>query len=363
MDFLKEFEKTVSKLDGVTGQSGPPTFWYSSGNYVLNKITSGSFYNCVPQSRILALCGNSGSGKSFIATNLMVAAQLAGAFNFVIDSENALDDDFVGKIGVDVTNKYLYKSVTTIAEVSALVSAFVKGYKKQYAGDLLNAQPVHITIDSLDMLLTETEESNYDSGVTKGDMGQRAKQLKAMLRTFVQSIKGTNITMVVTSQVYANQDLKNGEGLWIVNSAIKYSMSQIILITKLKLKDKDDAKIISGIRMRCEGYKTRFTKPFQKVEIEVPYETGMDPLSGLLDIAVTAGIVKQGGAWYTIKSTDQKFQRKNLREYVETILSELEVSNTYLMNESSEEENEVEKLASALRDEKYSKTVKSDDTD
>lgn len=353
MNFLKEFEKTASKIEGVTGQSGPPRFWYSSGNFVLNKITSGSFHHCVPQSRILALCGNSGSGKSFIATNLMVNAQNIGAFNFVIDSENALDDDFVGKIGLDVTTDYLYKSVTTIFEVSRLVSAFVKGYKKEFGDDMENGRLVHITIDSLDMLLTETEEDNYEKGVTKGDMGQRAKQLKAMLRTFVQSIKGTNITMVVTSQVYANQDLKNGEGLWIVNSAIKYAMSQIILITKLKLKDKDDAKLITGIRMRCEGYKTRFTKPFQKVEIEVPYETGMDPLSGLLDTAVNAGIVKQAGAWYTLISTEEKFQRKKLADFKDTILDDLESKNTFLLNDSSDEDTEVGKLASVMRDEKY----------
>lgn len=60
MDFLKDFEKTASKMDGVTGNSAPPTYWYSSGNYVLNKIMSGSFYGCVPQSRIVAICGPSG---------------------------------------------------------------------------------------------------------------------------------------------------------------------------------------------------------------------------------------------------------------------------------------------------------------
>lgn len=519
MDFLKDFEKAISKMDGVTGESAAPSYWFSSGNYMLNKITSGSYYNCVPQSRITNLSGSSGclteyedvrvyvmrtkdydrqvaidpsedfkcspwvllteedkdkelefcnsdssflehvehnltliniktlidvhakdyvlidtpdgvqtmndffiktfkpcvyvsttnhdiecserhllqtdygwilskdltlgislltqtgyepvlnisslenqdvydfevahtnhrywsgngisshnSGKSFIACNIIANAQKAGAFNLVIDSENALDDEFVTKIGVDTTDKYLYKSVTTIQEVTKLVSAFLKGYKKENAHDMLAGPKVHITIDSLDMLNTDTEISNFDKGDTKGDFGGRAKMLKAMLRTFVQSIKGTNITMVTTTQVYANQDILNGEGKWIVNSAVKYAMSQIILIDKAKLKDKNDPKNITGIRMRCEGYKTRFTKPFQKVEIHVPYESGMDPLSGLLDSAVASGIVKQGGAWYTLISTDEKFQSKNLDKFTDKILQDLE--GNFIVVEEDLVENE-----------------------
>ena len=51
-------------------------------------------------------------------------------------------------------------------------------------------------------------------------------------------------------------------------NAIRYSLSQILLITKLKLKD-DKESAVSGIRMKVEGFKTRFTKPFQKVTVEV----------------------------------------------------------------------------------------------
>lgn len=355
MDFLKDFEKMVDKMDGVTGTSLPPQYWYSSGNHVLNKIMSGSYYSCAPQGRILALAGPSGGGKSFIATNIMVNAQQQGAYNLVIDSENALDDDFVTKIGVDVNKDYNYKSVTTIEQVSKLVSGFVKGYKKQYSDDFANGPRIHITLDSIDMLMTETEEDNYDKGVTKGDMGQRAKRSKAMLRTFVQSIKGTNISMVITSQVYANQNLLNGEGLWIVNGAVKYSMSQIILITKLKLKDDKDPKEITGIRMRCEGFKTRFTKPFQKVEIHVPYDTGMDPYSGLLEAAVAAKVVKQAGAWYTLLSTDEKFQSKNFNLYIEKILHEMEENPDLFLNTESDLEIDTSdnQSAKSKRDEAY----------
>lgn len=327
MAFIKSFDKEIANISGVGTSSQPPRYWYSTGNYVLNRIISGSFFKGIPQGRVTNLAGPSSSGKSFLAANLVRSAQQAGAFCLVIDSENALDDDFMGKIGVDVTDGYRYAGVTTIPQVSNVVSTFLKGYKKQ-VGEDVDAPQVFILIDSLDMLMTETEEENYGKGVTKGDQGQRNKQLKAMLRSFVQDIKKLNVAIVVTSQVYKNQDVTNGEGVWIVSDAVKYAASQIILLTKLKLKgESGKAGDFAGIRMKCEGYKTRFTKPFQTVTVEVPYEIGMDPHSGLIDVAVELGAVIKKGGWYTLPGSSDNLREKDVLDKIDGILLECEAKS------------------------------------
>lgn len=337
MDFLKVFDKEVSKMETVGTSSLPPRYWYSTGNYVLNKIISGSYSKGIPQGRITDLAGPSGAGKSFISANLVAAAQRAGAYCLVIDSENALDDEFMSKIGVDTDDKqrYKYLSVTTIPEVTKLVSNFLKAYKEDQ-GTGADAQQVLILIDSLDMLMTETERDHFESGVTKGDQGQKNKQLKAMLRTFVQAIKHLNVAIICTSQVYKNQDLMNGEGVWIVSDAVKYAASQIILIQKRKLKDDaKGAKVgdFAGVRMICEGYKTRFTKPFQKVEIEVPYETGMDELSGLKEVAVKAGVLVQRGSYLALAGAeDDKFYEKDMEPYLPKILTALDTQTRLVLD-------------------------------
>ena len=86
----------------------------------------------IPQGRLTDLAGASGAGKSFLAANLLKSAQDAGAYCLVIDSENALDDVFMSKIGVDVNDNYKYVEVTTIPQVTNVVSSFLKGYRKQY---------------------------------------------------------------------------------------------------------------------------------------------------------------------------------------------------------------------------------------
>lgn len=330
LGFLDSFNKEVDSLQGVGRSSQPPRYWYHTGNHVLNKIISGSFYKGIPQGRITNLSGPSSSGKSFVTGNIVREAQKAGAYILVVDSENALDDGFMTAIGVDVNNNYNYVSVITIAQTQKVISSFLKSYRKEYGSDV-DAPQVLICVDSLSMLLTDTELDNYDKGVQKGDQGQRNKQLKAILRAFVQDIKDLNVAMLTTSQVYKNQDVLNGEGLWIVPDAIKYSASQIVLLTKLKLRDKT-VNEISGIKMKCEGYKTRFTKPYQTVTIEVPYESGIDPYSGLLESAVGLGIVEKRGSRYKLADQEKTWYSKHFGDVAEEVLQKAEAQRATFLD-------------------------------
>jgi len=351
MDFLKTFEKDLDKLDVQVGSGEPPRYWYTTSNVTLNRIISGSFFKGIPQGRVTGLVGPSGAGKSFLASNLMASAQKEGAHVLVIDTENALDENFVAAIGVDITDNYTYVAASTIPQVTKIVSSFIKGYKAEYGDDDPDAPQVLIVIDSLDMLMTETEVEHFAKGNTKGDQGQRNKQLKAMLRTFVQTIKRLNVSMVVTDAVYRNQDIRNGEGAWVVKDAIRYSLSQVILLTKLKLKD-TGATEVKGIRMKCEGYKTRFAKPFQKVTIEVPYDEGMDPYSGLVEVAQELDIVKKKGSRYVIAGEDTSWYEKDIAERADDILAKAEaMSEAFLLGTgvASEEEGPEDERSSRAR--------------
>jgi RecA/RadA recombinase len=338
MKFLKDFNKTVSKMgDGVTTDTSPPNYWFGSGNFVLNRIISGNFQNCIGQGRVTGLTGPSGSGKSFLLANIIKQAQQEGAYILLLDSENAFDDDWATAIGIDVHSEdYNSIQVTKISHVIKIVSAFTKGYREEYPDG--NGPKVVIAIDSCDMLETDTEAEKYEKGNANADQGQHPKQIKQMLKTFVNDIKPLNVSMLVTKQVYpaTREQILKGEGVWVVNDSIRYSLSQIILITRLKLKEGTD---VSGIRMKCEAFKTRFTKPFQSVTINVPYESGMDPYSGLLDVAISMGIVTQSGAWYSITGEEKKWRGAEIATYAEQIFKKAEGLNVFLKVSDDEEED------------------------
>ena len=320
--FLTKYKKELAKLENVSTDFRPPSHWYTTGNLAVNKIMSGDYYRGIPQGRVSILAGPSGAGKSFLLGNIIKAAQDDGAFILALDSENAIDTDWLQRIGVDVDpEKFLGISVVTIADVVSTVSDFIKMYEKEYGKYNYDAPKVIICLDSLDMLLTETEEAHFNAGVQKGDQGQRAKQMKAFLRTTVSRIKALNIAFIGTHQVYP-ADVMAGEGKWAINNAIRYSASQIILITKLKLKEGTE---VTGIRMSCETFKSRFAKLGSKVEVVVPYDVGMNPYSGLVDLLEADKVVVKSGAWLNCTFPGEKtfsFQSTKMdKALVERLLS------------------------------------------
>jgi recombination protein RecA len=327
--FLSKQRKEEKKLveQGVAIGAPPPLWWIHTGNYLLNKIISGKYLNGFAQGRIGCLAGPSSAGKSFIVGNLVREAQKMGLGVVVFDSEGAMDNEFMEKIGVDTSREdYLYRGISTIAQAVKYLSGFVKDYRE--SGE---TQGFLIILDSIDMLQTSSQEENYDSGIQKGDQGQHAKQIKAMLASLVHDIKSVNMAMVCCKQVYQNQDpmaAKNPQTAWLMTESTKFAMSQVLLVTKFMLKDESAKKIpgksdtqYSGFRLKAYGMKTRFTKPFSSVSVQVPYDTGMDPFDGMLQVAVATGVVEQTGAWYAFG--DQKFQSKNFDDHKEAILAAL----------------------------------------
>lgn len=292
LSFLKKFKDDVAKLDTVGVGIKKTELWLSAGNYALNRALSGDFTKAIPLGKISLFAGPSGSGKSFIAGNLCLHAQLEGYHVVYLDSEHAIDVDYLSKIGVDVSeDKLTYLSVTTIEDVNQVLANFFRGYIKENGKDNYEAPRVLIVLDSLAMLSSETEMDNYEGkGIVKGDQGQLAKRRKAMLRMAVGYLGRLPIGMVLTDHVYP-QDIMLGDGAWAITNSTKFSSSIIGIVTKLKLKEEGE---VTGVRMRFETYKSRFAKLGTKVELEVPYNKGMSPFSGLVELLEEMGVIAKG---------------------------------------------------------------------
>lgn len=291
LPFLNAFKKTVAKLDTVGIGIKTVEDWLSTGNYALNRALSGDYKRGIPLNRINLFAGPSGSGKSFIVSNIALQAQKEGYHVLFLDTENAIDVDYLSKIGLDVSEEKLtYIQLATIEDVNGVLSEFFSSYQKTYGKDNPTAPKTLVIIDSLAMLSSSTEMDNYEKGIIKGDQGQLAKRRKAMLRLAVGKISRLPIGMLITDHVYP-QDIMMGDGAWAITNSTKFSSSIIGIITKLKLKEEG---IVTGVRMRFETYKSRFARLGTKVELEVPYNNGMASTSGLIELLEADGVIAKG---------------------------------------------------------------------
>jgi recombination protein RecA len=295
---LSKFRKSITKsIEGVSIGFNDPTDWISTGNYALNYLISGAFDRGVPLGKVTVFAGESGAGKSFICSgNLIRHAQQQGIYPILIDTENALDEDWLKALGVDTDESKLLKlNMAMIDDVAKMISEFVKEYKTLPE----ESRPkVLFVLDSLGMLLTPTDVNQFDAGDLKGDLGRKPKALTALVRNCVNMFGSLNIGLVATNHTYASQDMFDPDDKISGGQGFIYASSIVVAMRKLKLKEDEDGNKISevkGIRSACKIMKTRYAKPFESVQVKIPYETGMNPYSGLVDLFEGKGLLQKDG--------------------------------------------------------------------
>jgi recombination protein RecA len=313
---VSRFRKEITKsIEGLSIGFNDPTDWISTGNYALNYLISNDFNKGVPLGKVTVFAGESGSGKSFICSgNLVRHAQQQGIFVVLVDSENALDESWLHALGVSTDEDKLLKlNMAMIDDVAKTISKFMVDYKTLPADD---KPKVLFVIDSLGMLLTPTDVNQFDAGDMKGDMGRKPKALTALVRNCVNMFGNHNVGLVATNHTYASQDMFDPDDKISGGQGFVYASSIVVAMKKLKLKEDEDGNKISevrGIRSACKIMKTRYAKPFESVQVKIPYETGMSPYSGLLDLFEKSGILAKEGnrlAYTTVDGEIIKFFRK-----------------------------------------------------
>ena len=298
---VTKFRKTITKsIQGLGIGFSDPTDWISTGNYALNYLVSGDFNKGIPLGKVSVLAGESGAGKSYIASgNIIRNAQDQGIFVILIDSENALDEQWLQALNVDTSEDKLLKlSLSMVDDVAKTVSEFMKGYREQHADNKEGAPKVLFVIDSLGMLLTPTDVDQFQKGEMKGDLGRKPKALTALVRNCVNMFGSWNVGLIATNHTYASQDMFDPDDKISGGQGFIYASSIVIAMKKLKLKEDEKGNKISdvrGIRAACKVMKTRYAKPFESVQVKIPYDTGMDPYSGLVDLFEKKGILVQTG--------------------------------------------------------------------
>ena len=348
---VSKFRKTITKsIDGLSIGFRDPDTWISTNSYALNYLISGDFNRGIPLGKVTVFAGESGAGKSFICSgNLVKNAQEQGIYVILVDTENALDEAWLHALGVDTAEDKLLKlNVAMIDDVAKLIHDFVKEYKTIPETD---RPKVLFVLDSLGMMLTPTDVNQFEAGDLKGDMGRKPKALTALVRNCVNMFGDLNIGLVATNHTYASQDMFDPDDKISGGQGFIYASSIVVAMRKLKLKEDEDGNKISevkGIRAACKIMKTRYAKPFESVQVKIPYETGMNPYSGLVDLFEARELLKKEGNSLVYTTSDgeviKKFRKgweRNDDGCLDTLMKDFS-DNPHIANISSQVQVEEE---------------------
>ena len=311
-DFLKDIIKSTGNEyaslveDGV--EAGDVESFIDTGSYIFNALLSGSIYGGLPSNKLLALAGESATGKTYflmgIVKNFLDANPDAGVIYF--ESESAITKQMVVDRGID-PKRMVIVPVTTVQEFRTQAIKVIDTYLAQNEAD---RKPIFLCLDSLGMLSTTKETLDSAEGKETRDM-TRAQVLKAAFRVLTLKLGKAKIPMVVTNHTYdvvgsmfPTKEMGGGSGL-------KYAASSIIYLSKKK--EKDGTEVVGNI-VHCKNHKSRLTVENKMVDVRLTYDKGLDKYYGLLELAEKYDIFKKVSTRYELPDGSKQFGKTILND-------------------------------------------------
>lgn len=332
---LDKLRKSFQKKSIIT-EMNEPTEWISTGNAALNYRLTERFDVGIPNRRSMLFWGESGTGKTYLTSNACKNAQDKGYKIIYLDSENSISEDYMEKVGIDLSSDmFIPVLVDTIEDATSAIS------------DVFNTMDEDdkfiLVIDSLGGLLSDKEMKEFEAADMKGDQGQLSKKLKLFCKNINKKVSQHDAFCIMVTHAYQNQEMYSSDK-WICTGGKGFQFFPSFSVKLEKAKLKEGKEVLNGVKIKAEVTKTRFTAPFQKCELKVPYDTGIDFTDGMLDVLEDEKVVEKNGAWYTyyVGGEPVKFQASKFKDHYETIMEHVKQKN--LLKEEHKEELEPEEV-------------------
>ena len=329
MSFLKKIVKDSGNKfacivdDGIEGADVDG--FIDTGSYAFNALLSGSLYGGVANNKIVALGGETSTGKTWFALSIVADFLNSNKEAIVLyfDTEQAVTSDMFAARGIDPTRVAVFP-VATIEEFKIQCVSIVD---KILEMDAAERKPMLIVLDSLGMLSTEKEVADSSEGKNIRDM-TRAQGVKATFRILTMKLGKAKIPLILTNHTYAQIGTMYPTQVLSGGSGLQYAASTIVMLSKKKEKNAE-GDVIGNI-IHCKLYKSRLTKENQQVDVQLNYETGLNRYYGLIEIALTAGIFKKVSTRIELPDGTTAFEKtinENPTKYFnEAVMKQLEVA-------------------------------------
>jgi len=220
------------------------------------------------------------------------------------DSEFGSPQGYFDTFGID-TNRVLHTPITDIEQLKHDIMTQLQSLEEK--------ERVIIIVDSLGNLASKKEVDDAIEGKSVADMS-RAKAVKSLFRMVTPHLRIKDIPMLVVNHTYKEigmypKDIVSG------GTGVMYSADTVWIIGRQQ--DKDGTEL-TGYNFVINVDKSRFVREKSKIPITVSFEGGIQPYSGLLDVALEGGFVKKPSpGWYQKdgQTTKLRFEDTQTKEF------------------------------------------------
>jgi recombination protein RecA len=279
----------------------------STGNYGINYAISGKpVTGGFPVGRVTEVFGSEASGKTLLSTMSVIETQRRGGIPILFDTEYAFWKEYFARQGGDI-DKLMRVHPETLESVWMQIEGAVKMIREK-----IPEKYVTMVWDSVTATPT-AKELNGD--ISDAEMAERARLNSKGLRKLTGQIARQKITLICINQTRQKIGLVFGDSTTTSGgSAFRFHASlRVQTKTRAKIQDSDTKKTI-GIQGELKVIKNKIYIPDIKVEYDILYDKGINPLSGFINIGKQEGFIEQAGAWCNFYNTNIKFNKSNVSE-------------------------------------------------
>lgn len=313
--------------------------WVSFGSAILDVAVSNRPYGGAPVGRIVEITGLEQSGKSLLASHLLAETQKKNGVAVLIDTETAVNRDFIEAIGVD-TSKLLYVSADSVEQIFDIMEKIIANVRKANKDKL-----VTIVVDSVSAASTINEiAANYEKD---GYATDKAIIISKAMRKITNMIGRQKILLVFTNQLRQKMGVMFGDP-WTTSGGKALAFHASVRL-RLKSMGQVKAKVhgkerVVGMKVSAQVIKNRMGPPLRTADFEIYFDRGIDDYGSWLKVLKDHDMLKQSGAWYTYvqESTGEelKFQSKDFHEMLDNdaeLRDEVyqKICNAYILTYSS----------------------------
>lgn len=325
----------------IIGAESTPTDltdFVSSGSSLLDIAVSNRLDGgIVAAGRITELSGLQGSAKSLICAHMMAHVQKSGGICVLIDTENAVNEEFFASIGLSL-KKMVYMQPDCVEDIFETIQAIITKVRETESTD----KQILIVVDSLSASPSRREvEGDYGKD---GYATDKAIVIGKAMRKITQMIAKQRVSLVFTNQLrqimnampFGEKYVASGGMALPFHASVRIRLS---VTGKITNKEKD----VIGVSVKANVIKNRFGPPFRSTEFNIYFDRGIDDLDSWLDYCKAKEIVSGTSSLvYTDGTgTDHKFTSRDWKSLLvdnQSLKNEIyeKMGNAMIMAYSSE---------------------------
>ncbi|MBV6635049.1 MAG: hypothetical protein KI788_03970 [Mameliella sp.] len=306
----------MSELGAAIGANDDPTTvetWLNTGHPLLNDALSGSYHGGFPGGRMVEMFGESSSGKTAIATEVMKCAQQLGGVAAFFDHENSFDHHLAEQNGLNVNDRWIFKTPDTFEQsidIAVKAAAAIRDRK------LIDKKaPIVFVFDSLASMVPRSKLDKETSEYSMHDNTALARATSAAFPALAKFCQSNQFTAMFLNQVRKKPGVTYGDDTSTPGGqSMEFYASVRVQLSRTMLKDSKDKKNVLGQTVKAFMKKNKVHRPFERAEWDFTFRedgTGFfDPIGATIDYLVKEGALEKGGNF--IKWDDKKLYRADL---------------------------------------------------